>query len=124
MYSASDDPDAGGNNPTTFASVFFKCSTPHASDTFTFGKMNPPSACGFSVSSADCNVFKFFPPGARSALAVLSLIDAATIPLPVLVKSLMSGINSPACGEFGPVMRRIAFAPCSRASIALYRGDA
>ena len=41
------------------------------------------------------------------------------IQVAALVKSLVSEISSPACGEFGPVTRRTPLAPCSRASIAL-----
>ena len=59
----------------TFASFFFKCSTPQASLAFTLGNSNVVFTCGFSLSSAVCSAFNVFPLEARSASAVFLLIE-------------------------------------------------
>ena len=61
---------------------------------------------------------------AKSTSAILFVIDATIIPESAYVTSLEILSNSPGPGEFGPTITNNAFAPRSRASIALYRNPA
>ena len=54
-----------------------------------------------------------------NASAISPLIEIASTPLPARAPSPLSGRSSPACGEFGPDTTSTAFAPRSRAIIAL-----
>ena len=108
-----------GSTAMTLRSAFFTCSTPHVSLTVTFGMTKPGSACGFSVSRPVWRSLSDLPLGARSASATVPLIDAHKIPDVENAPSPVSATSSPGDGEFGPLMKSTAFAPRSRASIAL-----
>jgi hypothetical protein len=104
---------------STLRSVFFSCSMPVATVTVRLVKVKPASAWGFSVSRAACNARRSRPEPARRAWAKLVEMEAAMMPLPDMEPSEDRPASSPALGEVGPVTKRMALAPCSRASMAL-----